>query len=57
LTFSNRNDQLYNKLIGRAEAIESELGARDGAFASRLGVRPSIEAGVLMACLIHRIRP
>jgi len=30
VTFSIRNDQLYNKLIGRAEAIESELRALTG---------------------------
>jgi len=30
VTFSIRNDQVYNKLIGRAEAIESELRALTG---------------------------
>jgi hypothetical protein len=34
--YNKRNDQLYDQLIGRAAAIERELGTPDGAYATRL---------------------
>ena len=35
VTYNRRNDQLYDELVGRARAIEQEIGVPDGAFATR----------------------
>ncbi len=52
--YNERNDQLYNALIGRASEIERTLGLPDGAFANRptswlilkiLGVKFKIDHG------------
>ncbi|MDM0110108.1 hypothetical protein QTH97_34775 [Variovorax sp. J22R24] len=34
-TYNERNNQLYNELVGRAAAIERAIGVPDGAFAHR----------------------
>jgi hypothetical protein len=34
-TYNDRNDQLYDTLVGRAASIEWQLGLSDGAFANR----------------------
>jgi hypothetical protein len=34
-TYNDRNDQLYDRLVGRAASIEWQLGLPDGAFANR----------------------
>lgn len=34
-TYNDRNDQLYDTLVGRAASIEWQLGLYDGAFANR----------------------
>jgi hypothetical protein len=35
VTYKTRNDQLYDTLVGRAAALERQLGDPDGAFANR----------------------
>jgi hypothetical protein len=35
VTYNERNDQLYDTLVGRAAALERRLGDPDGAFANR----------------------
>src|SRR4051812_46301320 len=34
-TYNDRNDQLYDMLVGRAASVEWQLGLYDGAFANR----------------------
>jgi hypothetical protein len=55
ITYSVRNDQLYDELIGRAADIERSLGVRDGSYAFRpyawLRVGWTIEHGNALALI------
>lgn len=45
VTYNERNNQLYNDLVGRAAAIERSLGLPDGAFANRPGAWLAFQLG------------
>lgn len=47
LTYNERNNQLYNDLVGRAAAIERSLSLPDGAFANRPGPWLAFQVGNL----------
>jgi hypothetical protein len=46
-TYNDRNDQLYDRLVGRAASIEWQLGLYDGAFANRPAAWFSIAVPVI----------
>ncbi|MBV9566095.1 MAG: hypothetical protein JOY90_37440 [Bradyrhizobium sp.] len=53
--YNKRNDQLYDQLVGRAAAIERELGTPDGAYANRLTPWLSFRKGRLTWTVDHRL--
>jgi hypothetical protein len=54
VTYNKRNDQLYDELVGRAAAIERELGLPDGAFANRPLDWFGVELGLFRWPVNHR---
>lgn len=54
VTYNKRNDQLYDELVGRAAAIERELGLPDGAFANRPRDWFTVDLGVVRWPVNHR---
>ncbi len=55
VTYNARNDQLYDELVGRAAAIERELGLPDGAFANRPRPWLTLDLGALRWPVHHRL--
>jgi hypothetical protein len=53
-TYNDRNDQLYDNLVGRAATIERELGIPHGAFAHRLNAWFAVDLGLLRWKVGHR---
>jgi hypothetical protein len=53
-TYNDRNDQLYDTLIGRAASIERKLGVRDGAFSHRPNPWFTIGLGIARWKVDHR---
>jgi hypothetical protein len=54
VTYNKRNDQLYDELVGRAAAIERELGLPDGAFANRPRDWFEVDLGLFRWPVNHR---
>jgi len=54
VTYNDRNDQLYDTLVGRAATIERELALPDGAFAHRPYPWFTIDLGLFAWKVEHR---